>query len=170
MSSGVKRILLMTAHPDDADIMAGGAVARWVHEGHEVQAVLFTRGDKGHDDPAMTSEAVATLREVEQRAAATILGVPQSTFLDFSDGELAWTGPQFAWRTRTYWNCCHRRLRTDRIAPHVDGVTHYDSRSDRSFASSLSCRTTSVVWRMSASLRPTPIVDAIARNRAFKSR
>jgi LmbE family N-acetylglucosaminyl deacetylase len=91
-----KRILLATAHPDDADIMAGGTVARWADEGHKVHAVIFTRGDKGHDDPAMTSEAVAALREVEQRAAATILGVSQLTFLDFSDGELAWTGPQLA--------------------------------------------------------------------------
>jgi len=91
-----KRILLATAHPDDADIMAGGTVARWVNEGHKVHAVIFTRGDKGHDDPAMTSEAVAALRELEQRAAATILGVSQLTFLDFSDGELAWTGPRLA--------------------------------------------------------------------------
>ena len=78
------RILLATAHPDDADIMAGGTVARWVDEGHKVHAAIFTRGDKGHDDPAMTSEAVAALRELEQRAAATILGVSQLTFLDFS--------------------------------------------------------------------------------------
>jgi LmbE family N-acetylglucosaminyl deacetylase len=42
-----KRILLATAHPDDADIMAGGSVARGVDEGHEVNAVIFTRGDKG---------------------------------------------------------------------------------------------------------------------------
>jgi LmbE family N-acetylglucosaminyl deacetylase len=49
-----------------------------------------------HDDPAMTSEAVAALREVKQRAAATILGLLQLTSLDFSDGELAWTGPQLA--------------------------------------------------------------------------
>jgi hypothetical protein len=47
--------------------------------------------------------------------------------------------------------------------------THYDSCSDRAFTSSLSRRTISVVLRMSDSLRPTPIVDAIARNRAFNS-
>ena len=91
-----KRILLATAHPDDADIMAGGTVARWVEEGHEVHAVIFTRGDKGHDDPAITSEAVAALRELEQRAAAAILGVSRLTFLDFADGELGWVGPQLA--------------------------------------------------------------------------
>jgi LmbE family N-acetylglucosaminyl deacetylase len=83
-----RRILLMTAHPDDADIMAGGTVARWIDEGHEVHAAIFTRGDKGHDDSAMTPERVAALREVEQRAAAAVLGLTRLTFLDFADGEL----------------------------------------------------------------------------------
>lgn len=91
-----RRILVATAHPDDADIMAGGTVARWLHEGHEVRYAIFTRGDKGHDDPGMTPERVAALRETEQRAAAEILGVPWLTFLDFADGELAWAGPSLA--------------------------------------------------------------------------
>jgi hypothetical protein len=42
--------------------------------------------------------------------------------------------------------------------------------SERPFVSSLSRRTISVVLRMSASLKSAPIVDAIARNRAFNSR
>ncbi len=45
-----------------------------------------------------------------------------------------------------------------------------NQRSDRAFTSSLSCRTISVVLRMSASLRATPMVEAIARSRAFSSR
>jgi LmbE family N-acetylglucosaminyl deacetylase len=89
-------ILLMTAHPDDADIMTGGTVARWIAEGHEVHSVVFTRGDKGHEDPGMTPERVAATREAEQRTAAAILGIQQVTFLDFKDGELAWTGPALA--------------------------------------------------------------------------
>jgi LmbE family N-acetylglucosaminyl deacetylase len=91
-----RRILVMTAHPDDADIMAGGTVARWIDEGHDVHSVMFTRGDKGHDDPGMTPERVAAMREVEQRAAASILGVQRLTFLDFEDGELTWAGPGLA--------------------------------------------------------------------------
>lgn len=91
-----RRILLLTAHPDDADIMAGGTVARWLDEGHDVHSVLFTRGDKGYDDPRMTSVEVAALRESEQRAAAAILGGPRLTFLDFEDGELGWAGPALA--------------------------------------------------------------------------
>lgn len=91
-----RRVLVMTAHPDDADIMAGGTVARWLDEGDEVGYVIFTRGDKGHDDPAMTPDAVATLREAEQRAAAATIGVSRVIFLDFNDGELAWAGPALA--------------------------------------------------------------------------
>ena len=44
------------------------------------------------------------------------------------------------------------------------------SRSQRPFASSLSRRTMSVVFRMSASLKSEPIVEATARNRALNSR
>ncbi len=90
------KILVMTAHPDDADIMAGGTMARWVDEGHEVHLAMFTRGDKGHDDPAMTPERVGVLREMEQRAASTILGVARLTFLDFADGDLRWAGAPLA--------------------------------------------------------------------------
>lgn len=91
-----RRILVMTAHPDDADIMAGGSMARWIDDGDDVHLVLFTRGDKGSDDPAMTSERVAALRETEQRAAAAVIGVQRLTFLDFLDGELAWTAQELA--------------------------------------------------------------------------
>jgi LmbE family N-acetylglucosaminyl deacetylase len=90
------KILLMTAHPDDADIMAGGTIARWTDEGHDVHSVIFTHGEKGHDDPTMTAEMVARIREAEQRAAAAILGVARVTFLDFIDGELGWTGQRLA--------------------------------------------------------------------------
>jgi LmbE family N-acetylglucosaminyl deacetylase len=92
MSSPQKRILVITAHPGDADMMAGGSVARWCDEGHDVHSVIVTRGDKGHDAPGMTKKRVAKLREDEQRRAAEILGLSRVTFLDFEDGELAWAG------------------------------------------------------------------------------
>jgi len=59
------RVLVITAHPDDADVHAGGAVARWVDEGHEVHYLLFTSGDKGHDDPAITPDELIALRRGE---------------------------------------------------------------------------------------------------------
>src|SRR5439155_25891638 len=94
--SRARRHVVMCAHPDVADIMAGGTVARWIDEGHKVHLVMFTRGDKGLDDPGMPPEGGAAMREGEQRAAAAILGVQRLTFLDFQDGELTWAGPALA--------------------------------------------------------------------------
>ncbi len=93
-----KRILVLIAHPDDADVHAGGTIARWADEGYDVQLVVATSGDKGHDDPTMSREEVITLRRAEQHAAARCLGVQHVTFLDFEDGELASAGPD--WRKR----------------------------------------------------------------------
>jgi LmbE family N-acetylglucosaminyl deacetylase len=91
-----RRILVITAHPDDADIHAGGAVAQWLDEGHAVHSVVLTRGDKGHDDPGMTRTRLVVLREAEQRTAAEALGGPRLTFLGYEDGELTWAGPRLA--------------------------------------------------------------------------
>ena len=90
------RVLVMTAHPDDADMHAGGTVARWVDEGHDVRYVLFTSGDKGTDDPSTTPDRVIALRSAEQRTAAALLGVQHLTFLDYEDGDLAFRGPELA--------------------------------------------------------------------------
>jgi len=42
------RILLIGAHPDDADIKAGGTAARWCALGHVVRMVSLTDGRAGH--------------------------------------------------------------------------------------------------------------------------
>lgn len=91
-----KRVLLVTAHPDDADMHAGGTIARWVDDGHEVWSVIATSGDKGHDDPTMSREQLLALRRAEQHRAAETLGVQHVSFLDYEDGELAWAGPPLA--------------------------------------------------------------------------
>ena len=58
------------AHPDDAEFVCAGTIARWVDEGHDVVYVLITSGDKGSDDPEMTPQRLAATREAEQRDAA----------------------------------------------------------------------------------------------------
>ena len=84
----VRRILVVVAHPDDAEFGCAGSVARWVAEGIDVFYCLFTSGNRGSDDPAMTPERLATVREAEQRAAAAVLGVKDVVFLRHPDGEL----------------------------------------------------------------------------------
>ncbi|MDQ3149969.1 MAG: PIG-L family deacetylase [Chloroflexota bacterium] len=81
-----ERVLVVAAHPDDIEFGAAGTVARWVTEGATVRYLLVTRGDKGSDDPATDGLALAELREREQRAAATEIGVDGVKFLDEPDG------------------------------------------------------------------------------------
>ena len=83
-----ERVLVVAAHPDDIEFGAAGTVARWVGEGSVVRYLLATRGDKGSDDPATDIVALAVLREREQRAAATEIGVERVDFLDEPDGQV----------------------------------------------------------------------------------
>lgn len=76
------------AHPDDPEFFSGGLLAKWAAAGKQIVYVLATSGDKGSDDPEMTSEALIAIREAEQRAAAACLGVEQVIFLRYPDGEL----------------------------------------------------------------------------------
>jgi LmbE family N-acetylglucosaminyl deacetylase len=86
--TGPKKIAVIMAHPDDAEFICAGTVARWAEEGHEVVYVLLTSGDKGSDDPEMTSDRLVATREAEQREAARILGVKDVTFLKYPDAYL----------------------------------------------------------------------------------
>ncbi|MFM9105532.1 MAG: PIG-L deacetylase family protein [Chloroflexota bacterium] len=86
--AGPKRVAVIFAHPDDAEFICAGTVARWVAEGHHVTYVLITSGNKGSDDPEMTPERLAAIRTVEQRDAAAILGVAECVFMDKPDGML----------------------------------------------------------------------------------
>jgi LmbE family N-acetylglucosaminyl deacetylase len=84
----VRRVLVVVAHPDDAEFGCAGSVARWVDEGCEVFYCLFTSGNRGSSDPDMTPERLAGIREEEQRAAALSLGVKDVLLLGYPDGEL----------------------------------------------------------------------------------
>ena len=87
----IQRVLVVAAHPDDADIGCGGTMAKWALQGKEVIYLICTRGDKGSSDPDMTSGRLAEIRTEEQRAAAQIIGVKEVRFLDGRDGELELT-------------------------------------------------------------------------------
>lgn len=82
------RVMVVMAHPDDAEFGCAGTVARWADAGSEIIYVLGTSGDKGSDDPNMTPEMLVETREREQREAAAILGVKTVEFLHFRDAEL----------------------------------------------------------------------------------
>lgn len=80
------RILVVTAHPDDVDFGAGGSVATWTGEGHEVVYCLVTDGQAGGFDNSIPRDDMTVIRRREQTEAAAILGVTELHFLGFPDG------------------------------------------------------------------------------------
>ena len=49
---GVDRVLVVVAHPDDAEFWAGGSIARWTDAGSEVTYCVLSDGEAGGFDPA----------------------------------------------------------------------------------------------------------------------
>lgn len=88
---GPKVGLVISAHPDDSEFGAAGTVYTWVQQGWEFYYAICTDGSKGSEDPDMTAEILVPLRQKEQRAAAAVLGVKEVFFLNYVDGELAYT-------------------------------------------------------------------------------
>jgi LmbE family N-acetylglucosaminyl deacetylase len=80
--------LVVAAHPDDIEFGCAGTVARWVAEGARVTYALLTNGAAGSSDPKLTRQRLAEMREVEQRAAAKVVGVEDVDFLGYEDGLL----------------------------------------------------------------------------------
>jgi LmbE family N-acetylglucosaminyl deacetylase len=80
------RIMVIVAHPDDAEFMCAGAIAKWTAEGREAVYVLVTSGDKGSPDPTIAPADLAVIREREQCNVCDILGVKAVEFLRYPDG------------------------------------------------------------------------------------
>lgn len=72
-------ILVLAAHPDDAELGCGGTIAKHVALGHRVGIVDLTRGELG-------TRGTPELREKEANNAASILGVSVRENLQLSDG------------------------------------------------------------------------------------
>lgn len=87
-STNAKRVMVIIAHPDDAEFTAAGTLAKWAQEGKEMTYLVCTDGSKGSDDPTMTPQTLAAIRRVEQEAAARILGANGVVFLNYEDGAL----------------------------------------------------------------------------------
>lgn len=86
-----KIAMTIQAHPDDQEFSVGGTLAKWAKAGCEIISVVITSGDSGSNDPAKDGshkQELADLREKEQLAANAILGVKETIFLRYPDGEL----------------------------------------------------------------------------------
>ena len=128
--------MILVAHPDDADFMCGGTVARWTDEGCGVHYVIVTDGSAGSNEPGVTRDEMREIREREQLAAAGVLGVKTVTILGEMDGMLEVT-------METRLKVCRevRRLRPDVIVAPDPSVLYrgarYVNHSDHKAAGNL---------------------------------
>jgi LmbE family N-acetylglucosaminyl deacetylase len=89
-----KRALSIQAHPDDQEFSIAGTLAKWARAGCEVFSLCVTSGDSGCNDADKDGSykpELARLRELEQLAAGKIIGVKETVFLRYPDGELEHT-------------------------------------------------------------------------------
>jgi len=86
-----RRVLSIHAHPDDQEFTVGGTLAKWARAGSTIVTVCITSGNAGSNDytpPSVTREALAPIREEEQRDAGRVLGISEVLFLGYEDGML----------------------------------------------------------------------------------
>ncbi|MBL7183849.1 MAG: PIG-L family deacetylase [Anaerolineae bacterium] len=88
LTEEAERVMVITAHPDDAEFTVGGTVARWAREGKAIIYVICTDGSRGSNDPEVKPDRLVTIRRAEQEAAARILGVEEVVYLGYEDGSL----------------------------------------------------------------------------------
>lgn len=72
-------LMVMTVHPDDAELGAGGTIAKYVAEGKSVGIIDLTRGELG-------TRGTAETRAEEAAEAGRILGVAVRENLGLKDG------------------------------------------------------------------------------------
>ena len=81
----MRKILVVTAHPDDVDFGAAGTVAAWTDAGIEVVYCVATDGDAGGHDPSVSRADMVVRRRAEQIAAAKCVGVSDGVMLYAAD-------------------------------------------------------------------------------------
>ncbi|HUX04621.1 MAG TPA: PIG-L deacetylase family protein [Acidimicrobiales bacterium] len=83
-----RSVMAIYAHPDDADVAAGGVLAQWASEGVQVHLVIVCDGAKGSHVPLTDSASLRDARREESRRAADLLGVSTSVNLNRPDGDV----------------------------------------------------------------------------------
>jgi LmbE family N-acetylglucosaminyl deacetylase len=122
-----ERALIITAHPDDAEFLAGGTIAKMCDLGWDVRICVATSGDKGTRDPDVRPQELAAIREAEQRAAGDVLGLRECIFWSYPDGFLFENAD-----LRGQVVALIRRLRPDVVVTwdgYRPGFNHHDHRA-----------------------------------------
>jgi N-acetylglucosamine malate deacetylase 1 len=81
------RLLAVMAHPDDAELLCAGTLARAKGDGAAIGIVVMCGGEKGFGSSATPQADIARVRQEEASAAAEVLGA-QLFWVGARDGEL----------------------------------------------------------------------------------
>jgi N-acetylglucosamine malate deacetylase 1 len=114
------RLLVIGAHPDDAEYKAGGLATLYRRNGHEVVFVSLTNGDAGHHE--VTGPELARRRRAEADSAAAVVGLRYDVW-DIPDARLE---PTLAHRERVIRLI--RSNRPDLVLTHRPNDYHPDHR------------------------------------------
>ncbi|MFN8442453.1 MAG: PIG-L deacetylase family protein [Caldilineaceae bacterium] len=85
------RLMCILAHPDDEALGFGGMLAHYAHQGVATYLITATSGQRGwlgNPEEYPGAEALGRIRKDELYASAEILGVKETTLLDYMDGDL----------------------------------------------------------------------------------
>ena len=66
-----ERILAVVAHPDDAELLCAGTLARAQQDGAEIGICVLCQGDKGQPDPPRDN--LVEVRQYEMHSAAKLI-------------------------------------------------------------------------------------------------
>jgi LmbE family N-acetylglucosaminyl deacetylase len=118
-------LLVVTAHPDDETLIAGGVLAACSQAGLDTGVLCLTRGEHGPiaDTALETQGTLGELREAELRAACADLGVSWVKCYRREDGHLPWTNSTAV--ARQISRAMHARRPRAVITFGADGLYHH---------------------------------------------
>ena len=120
----------MTAHPDDAELLCAGTLARARADGAAIGICVLCQGDKGQPTPPI--ENLAAVRRQEMTAAAVLLGA-ELLLGEFPDGAL-FDGEE----PRRQVTELFRRFRPTLVLAHAPEDYHADHRAASALAEAAS--------------------------------
>lgn len=83
------KILVLAAHPDDEILGAGGSMAKWSKQGHQIQIVIAATGLTSRSvSPDQTAKSDLERLQQDAAKATRIVGVDPPTFLDLPDNRM----------------------------------------------------------------------------------
>ena len=121
MSDDPLRLLVLGAHPDDAEFHAGGLITIYRQLGHTVKIISVTNGGAGHHQ--LHADELVAVRKREAQAVADLTGVVFEVW-EFPDGQLQ---PTLEVRHRIIREI--RTYRPDLVLTHRTNDYHPDHRA-----------------------------------------